>query len=157
MSSSPAQLSAGRRLPLTGITADPNAAYFEISGEKGGPLQLQESEPLYDTVDYSTVCSNRATRRVHKSLPRYAANNKAPHLPPSHPSQSQSLPEGNVAPPTAKEAPPTAKEAPPTAKEAPPTAKEAPLDPEDSPMGNRPPAPLPEDARESDEDEDACV
>ena len=133
MSSSPAQPSAGRRLPLTGITADPNTAYFEISGEKGGPLQLQESEPLYDTVDYSTVCSNRATRRVNQSLPRYAANNKAPHLPPTHPSQSQSFPEGNVAPPTAKK------------------------DPEDSPMGNRPPAPLPEDARESDEDEDARV
>ena len=149
VSSSPTQPSGGRRRPLTGITTDPNTAYFEISVEKGRPLQLQPSEPLYDTVDDSTVRSVRAKKGVHRSLPRFAAS-PPPRLPPSHPNRSQSLPRGKVAPPTAKEAPPTAKEAPPTAKEAPP-------DPEDSPMGNRPPAPLPEDARESDEDEDACV
>ena len=138
VSSSKAQLTGGK-LPLTGITTAPNSAYCEMSVKEGGPLQLQSSEPLYDRVDDSTVCSNRALRRAHRSLPRFAApqaNNKPPHLPPSHPSRSQSLPRGNVAPPTAKESPPV---------------------PEDSPMGNRPPAPLPEEARESDEDNDACV
>ena len=65
-------------------------------------------------------------------------------LPPSHPHLSLSLP---------REAPPTA-EAPPPAT---PTAEAPPPATEDSPMRNCPLAPLPEEARESDEDEDACV
>jgi hypothetical protein len=146
------QPSAGRRLPLTGITTTPNAAYFEISVDSlqySATLPSRPMDPLYESVGDFTLWKDRAKRGVQqllKSLPRYAApqaNNKPPHLPPSHPSRSQSLPRGNVAPPTAKEAPPTAKEAPP--------------DPEDSPMRNRPPAPLPEEARESDEDDDDYV
>ncbi|CAI8029143.1 hypothetical protein GBAR_LOCUS16568 [Geodia barretti] len=146
------QPSAGRRLPLTGITTTPNAAYFEISVDSlqySATLPSRPMDPLYESVGDFTLWKDRAKRGVQqllKSLPRYAApqaNNKPPHLPPSHPSRSQSLPRGNVAPPTAKEAPPTTKEAPP--------------DPEDSPMRNRPPAPLPEEARESDEDDDDYV
>ena len=146
------QPSAGRRLPLTGITTTPNAAYFEISVDSlqySATLPSRPMDPLYESVGDFTLWKDRAKRGVQqllKSLPRYAApqaNNKPPHLPPSHPSRSQSLPRGNVAPPTAKEAPPTAKDAPP--------------DPEDSPMRNRPPAPLPEEARESDEDDDDYV
>ena len=120
------QVSGGRRLPLTGITTAPNAAYFELSIEEGKPLQLELSEPLYDRVDDSLVTSDRkGMRGVHPFL-------RAPGP---------------------REAPPIA-EAPPPAT---PTAEAPLIDPEDSPMRNRPLAPLPEEARASDEDEDACV
>ena len=135
------QVSGGRRLPLTGITTAPNAAYFELSIEEGKPLQLELSEPLYDRVGDSLVTSdNKGMRGVHPFLRAPGP----PRLPPSHPHLSLSLP---------REAPLTA-EAPPTAT---PTAEAPPVAPEDSPMRNRPPAPLPEEARESDGDDDAYV
>ena len=126
------QVSGGRRLPLTGITTAPNAAYCEISIEEGKPLQLELSEPLYDRVDDSLVTSDsKGMRGVHPFLRAPGP----PRLPPSHPHLSLSLP----------------REAPPPAVAPPPVT-------EDSPMRNRPLAPLPEEARASDEeDEDACV
>ena len=135
------QAPGGRRLPLTGITTAPNAAYFELSIEEGKPLQLELPEPLYDRVGDSLVTSdNKGTRGVHPFLRAPGP----PRLPPSHPHLSLSLP---------REAPPTA-EAPPPAT---PTAEAPPIDPEDSPMRNRSPAPLPEKARESNEEDDVCV
>ena len=157
------QVSGGRRLPLTGITTAPNAAYFELSVGRVGCATLppRPSEPLYDSVGDFSVWKDRAKRGVQqllKSLPRPATppGGNPPHLPPSHPNRSQSLHRGQVAPPKG-EAPPTATpkgEAPPTST---PTAEAPPVAPEDSPMRNRPPAPLPEEARESDEEDDAYV
>ena len=125
------QAPGGRRLPLTGITTAPNAAYFELSIEEGKPLQLELTEPLYDRVGDSLVTSDhKGMRGVHPFLRAPGP----PRLPPSHPHLSLSL-----------------------LREALPTAEAPPIDPEDSPMRNRPPAPLPEEARESDEDNDAYV
>ena len=147
------QVSGGRRSPLTGITTAPNAAYCEISVGRVGCVTLptRPSEPLYESVGDFSVWKDRAKRGVQqllKSLPRHAAppGGNPPRLPPSHPNRSQSLHRGQVATPKG--------EAPPTAT---PKAEAPPVAPEDSPMRNRPPAPLPEEARESDEDDDAYV
>ena len=95
------QASGGRRLPLTGITTAPNAAYFELSIEEGKPLQLELSEPLYDRMGDSLVTSDhKGMRSVHPFLRAPGP----PRLPPSHPHLSLSLP--REAPPTAEAPPP---------------------------------------------------
>ena len=117
------------------------------------PLPLRPSEPLYESVGDFAVWKDRAKRGVHqliRSLPRYMTpptSSKFPRLPSLHTNRAQTLPRVEETPPKA-----TPTETPPQA-----TPTEATPNPEDSPTRNRPPAPLPPEAQESDEEDDAYV
>ena len=141
--SAPPEPLDGRKVTVTGIRTTPNAAYCEVIMEREEREPPLPSEPLYEMVGDFTVWRDRARRGVQtllKSLPRYPTppTHKAPTVPPLHPNWTQSLGRGAEATPKA-------------------TPRETPPNPEDSPTRNRPPMPLPEEARKSDEEDDAYV